>query len=311
MTTQILLIEDDPDIALAVRTVLDRAGFGIAAATDGRAGLRAFHDRRPSLVVLDIGLPGLDGWQVLERIRDMSDVPVLMLTAHGHEVDKVRGLRSGADDYLTKPFGNQEFLARVQALLRRSGDRGPEAEVYDDGRLQVHFASREVMADATPVCLTPIEFRLLAALARHAGQVLSPEQLLEQAWNDPLKIGPERVKFSILRLRKKLGWRAADSPIEAVRGFGYRYLPPPRSLAVTLKPRCGRLSAEPGRLLDRLVSALLNRWPIRLAAAAWLGDACNQPATVGERRGYPRRQTCAYGEHRTSRQPRKDPCRRG
>ncbi len=226
MTTQILLIEDDPDIALAVGTVLGRAGFHIGTADDGRAGLRAFHDRRPGLVVLDIGLPGLDGWQVLERIRDMSDVPVLMLTAHGHEADKVRGLRSGADDYLTKPFGNQELLARVQALLRRSRDQEPDPEVYDDGRLQVRFASREVVADAAPVCLTPTEFRLLAALVRHAGQVLSPEQLLEQAWNDPLRIGPDRVKFAILRLRKKLGWRAADSPVQAVRGFGYRYLPP-------------------------------------------------------------------------------------
>ena len=228
MTTRILLIEDDPDIALAVQSVLDGAGFTVGTADDGRAGLRAFHERRPGLVVLDIGLPGLDGWEVLERIRDMSDIPVLMLTAHNLESDKVRGLRSGADDYLTKPFGNQELLARVQALLRRNRSDEPEPEVYDDGRLRVCFASREVLADAAPVSLTPLEFRLLAALIRHAGQVLSPEQLLEQAWNDPLGIGPDRVKFSILRLRKKLGWRAADSPIQAVRGFGYRYLPPSR-----------------------------------------------------------------------------------
>ncbi len=228
MTTRILLIEDDPDIALAVHSVLDGAGFTVGTADDGRAGLRAFHDRRPGLVVLDIGLPSLDGWEVLERIRDMSDVPVLMLTAHSLEADKVRGLRSGADDYLTKPFGNQELLARVQVLLRRNRSDEPEPEVYEDGRLRVCFASREVLADAAPVSLTPLEFRLLAVLIRHAGQVLSPEQLLEQAWNDPLGIGPDRVKFSILRLRKKLGWRATDSPIQAVRGFGYRYLPPSR-----------------------------------------------------------------------------------
>ncbi len=228
MTTRILLIEDDPDIALAVQSVLDGAGFTVGTADDGRAGLRAFHERRPGLVVLDIGLPGLDGWEVLERIRDMSDVPVLILTAHNLESDKVRGLRSGADDYLTKPFGNQELLARVQVLLRRNRSDEPEPEVYDDGRLRVCFASREVLTDAAPVSLTPLEFRLLAALIRHTGQVLSPEQLLEQAWHDPLGIGPDRVKFSILRLRKKLGWPAADSPIQAVRGFGYRYLPPSR-----------------------------------------------------------------------------------
>ena len=229
MTTRILLIEDDPDIALAVHSLLDGAGFTVGTADDGRTGLRAFHERRPGLVVLDIGLPGLDGWEVLERIRDMSDVPVLMLTAHNLESDKVRGLRSGADDYLTKPFGNQELLARVQVLLRRNRSDEPEPEGYDDGRLRVCFASRKVLTDAAaPVSLTPLEFRLLAALVRHAGQVLSPEQLLELAWHDPLGIGPDRVKFSILRLRKKLGWPAADSPIQAVRGFGYRYLPPSR-----------------------------------------------------------------------------------
>ncbi len=224
--TRILLIEDDPDIALAVRIVLARAGFDVATANDGRAGVRAFHDRRPALVVLDIALPGMDGWQVLERIRDMSDVPVLMLTAHGMESEKVRGLQSGADDYLTKPFGNQELLARIQALLRRNRSTEAEPEVYDDGRLHVSFASREVVADAAPVELTPIEFRLLTTLLRNAGQVLSPEQLLELAWNDPTRIGPDRVRFSILRLRKKLGWQAGDSPIHTVRGFGYRYQPP-------------------------------------------------------------------------------------
>jgi DNA-binding response OmpR family regulator len=228
MTERILLIEDDPDIALAVRSVLGSVGFHTYTANDGRAGLRAFHDRHPSLVLLDIGLPGLDGWQVLDRIRDMSDVPVLILTARGLEIDKVRGLRSGADDYLTKPFGNQELVARVQALLRRSRGHEPDPDVYEDGRLHVRFASRTVLADAVPVSLTPIEFRLLSALVRHAGQVLSPEQLLEQAWNDPLRIGPDRVKFSVFRLRRKLGWQATGSPIQAVRGFGYRYLPPSR-----------------------------------------------------------------------------------
>src|SRR6266571_2141482 len=228
MTTRILLIEDDKDIALAVRTVLGNAGFEIATAQDGRAGLRLFHDHRSALVVLDIGLPGLDGWQVLERIRDMSDVPILVLTAHSLEAEKVRGLRSGADDYLTKPFGNSELLARVQALLRRDRSSRLEPDVYDDGRLQVRFAEREVLADGKSAVLTPIEFRLLAALVHHVGQVLSAQQLLEQAWNDPLAIGPDRVKFSILRLRQKLGWRSPDGPIEAVRGFGYRYLPPAR-----------------------------------------------------------------------------------
>ena len=226
MTTRILVIEDDTDVARALSTVLEKAGFDVVAAANGRDGLRVFHGKRPGLVVLDIGLPVLNGWQVLERIRDMSDVPVLILTAHGLEMDKVRGLRSGADDYLTKPFGNMELLARVQALLRRPRNPERQAESYDDGRLQVHYATREVFADSKPVALTPTEFRLLTALVRRPGQVLSPGQLLDEAWQDPLGVGPERVKFSVMRLRRKLGWTDSATPIQAVRGFGYRYAPP-------------------------------------------------------------------------------------
>lgn len=226
MTTRVLLIEDDSDVTRALATVLARAGYGVLVAASGREGLRTFHDKHPGIVVLDIGLPVLDGWQVLDRIRDMSDVPVLILTARGLEADKVRGLRSGADDYLTKPFGNAELLARVDALLRRSGEASAQRDAYDDGRLQIRYAEREVLVDSEPVAVTPLEFRLLSALAGHAGQVLSPEQLLERAWHDSFTADPARVKFSIMRLRRKLGWDDAASPIQAVRGFGYRYVPP-------------------------------------------------------------------------------------
>ena len=179
-------------------------------------------------MVLDIGLPTLDGWAVLERIRDLSDVPVLILTAHGNEADKVRGLHGGADDYLTKPFGNRELAARVEALLRRPRTEQPQAEVYDDGRLVVRLDIREVSVRGARVAMTPTEFRLLAALVRHPGQTLSAEQLLELAWNDPLGVGPERVKFGVMRLRRKLGPGTGEpgASIEAVRGFGYRYVPP-------------------------------------------------------------------------------------
>jgi DNA-binding response OmpR family regulator len=152
---------------------------------------------------------------------------VLLLTARGHEGDKVRGLHAGADDYLTKPFGNQELAARVHALLRRPRTERDQADVYDDGAVLVQFASHEVSVNGHPVGLTPTEFRLLAALVRHHGQTLSAEQLLDLAWNDPFGVGPERVKFGVLRLRRKLGQpAAAPLPIEAVRGFGYRYVPP-------------------------------------------------------------------------------------
>jgi DNA-binding response OmpR family regulator len=226
--SRLLVVEDDPDIALALRLLLTRAGHQVAHAKDGRAGLRDAYTERPDLVILDIGLPGMDGWQVLERLRDVSDVPVLLLTAHGQESDKVRGLRGGADDYLTKPFTNAELVARVEALLRRSAGTASWADdVYDDGVLRIDPAARRTYVDGAEVRLTPTEFRLLNVLVRHVGAVLSPNQLLAQAWDDPTGIGPERVKFAVLRLRRKLGWTDPDaSPIESVRGFGYRYRRP-------------------------------------------------------------------------------------
>jgi DNA-binding response OmpR family regulator len=227
--SRLLMVEDDPDITLALRLLFTRAGYEVSHAGDGRSGLREAYASHPDLVVLDVGLPEMDGWQVLERLRDVSDVPVLVLTAHGQETDKVRGLRSGADDYLTKPFANAELLARVEALLRRASNAATWAsQVYDDGLLNLDPTGRRAYVDGEEVRLTPTEFRLLNALVRHAGAVLSPNQLLAQAWDDPTGIGQERVKFAVLRLRRKLGWTDPEtSPIESVRGFGYRYRRPP------------------------------------------------------------------------------------
>jgi DNA-binding response OmpR family regulator len=222
---RVLVIEDEPDLRRLLRIVLERGGYEMLEAADGRAGLRVMHDERPDLIILDIGLPVLDGWQVLERVRDVSDVPVLLLTARALEAEKVRALHAGADDYVTKPFGREELVARVHTLLRRARPRDDDErpDRYDDGVVSVEFATREVAVRGEPVSLTPTEWRLLAALVRHAGQVLSPDQLLEQAWEDPTGVGRDRVKFAVLRLRRKLGFEAHDSQIESVRGFGYRY----------------------------------------------------------------------------------------
>jgi len=221
---RVLVIEDEADLRRLLRMVLERAGYEVVDAPNGKSGLRCFHEQRPDVVVLDVGLPDLDGWQVLERLREMSDVPVLILTARSLEAEKVRGLHSGADDYVTKPFGREELAARVHALLRRrSGERTEIADSFDDGHLGVDFAARVVTVDGDAVALTPIEYRLLVALVQHAGQVLSPEQLLELAWGDPTAVGTDRVKYAVLRLRRKLGFDGEDSRIEAVRGFGYRY----------------------------------------------------------------------------------------
>jgi DNA-binding response OmpR family regulator len=223
---RVLVVEDEPDLRRTLDRVLTVAGFTVLLAADGRTGLRAVHAEKPDALVLDIGLPGLDGWQVLARVRDLSDVPVLLLTAHGAEAEKVRGLRAGADDYLTKPYGNAELVARVQALLRRGAASVPTPDVYDDGQVRLDPNARTVLVGGTDIRLSPTEFRLLAVLARNSGQVLTPAQLLDRVWGDPTGIGPERVKFAVLRLRRRLGWAdPVSSPIQSVRGIGYRYRP--------------------------------------------------------------------------------------
>ncbi|MGH9298103.1 MAG: response regulator transcription factor [Acidimicrobiales bacterium] len=228
----VLNIEDDEDIALVVRTVLERAGYRVLSAVDGREGLRCFHDERPDLVILDVGLPSLDGWTLIERVRDLSSAPILMLSALSSEPDKVRGLTAGADDYLTKPFGNSELVARVEALLRRGAEgsrraTGRGGPVIAEHGIEVDLEAHLVRSGGRDVELTPTEFRLLETLMTHRDKVLSPEQLLQQAWRDPTATGPDRVKFAVLRLRRKLGWaNQSGDPIETVRGFGYRYRSP-------------------------------------------------------------------------------------
>jgi len=229
-TTRVLIIEDDPAIAEAVRlVVVKQNGTGVVA-SDGRNGLRNFFEERPDLVVLDVGLPEMDGWEVLDRIRDLSEVPVLVLTAHDLDHDADRGLTGGADDFLTKPFGAQELGARIQSLLARSQAATPpvmaEPVRYRDGILEVDWPAREVRVDGEVVGLTKLEFQLLQTFVRHPGQALSTQQLLEKVWNDPLGIGPERVKFTVLRLRRKLRWQDEYKDVlEAIRGYGYRYTP--------------------------------------------------------------------------------------
>jgi DNA-binding response OmpR family regulator len=224
---KVLIVEDDDDLRDLVRTVVEREGMATIEAADGREGLRQFYEHRPTLVVLDIGLPGLDGWQVLERIRELGNAPVLILTANSDELDKVRGLRQGADDYVTKPFGRQELIARIDALLRRSADAEIKEDVYADGLIEIDFTQRRVAIEDRDIELTPTEFRLLAALVRNPNQVLSHDQLLELAWGDSANRSRQQVKLYIGYLRRKLLDAGDRDPIETVRGFGYRYLPDP------------------------------------------------------------------------------------
>jgi DNA-binding response OmpR family regulator len=224
---RVLVVEDDADIGRSLEIILARAGYEVTVAVDGSDGLRRFNEEGHHLVVLDISLPILDGWAVLERIRSVSTTPILLLTARGLEADKVRGLLGGADDYLTKPYSNDELVARVVALLRRSPPADSEPTVYDDGRVRVDFIMQTCEVSGSPVRLTPTEFRLLTTLLRHPDEVLSRQRLLELSWHDPTARGSGRVKFTVLSLRRKLGWGdLGTSPLEAVRGFGYRYRSP-------------------------------------------------------------------------------------
>jgi len=222
---RVLVVEDDEDVRALVRTVLERAGMNVIEAADGREGLRKFYEMKPRLVVLDVRMPELDGWEVLKRIRELSQVPVLMLTVDASELDKVRGLRQGADDYVTKPFGHQELIARIEAILRRAGETGSEGEVHSDDLLEIDFPQRRVTVLGQEVDLTPTEFKLLAVLARHPNQVLSSDQLLEMVWGDSFDRSRDQVKLYVGYLRRKLRDAAGVNPIETVRGFGYRYQP--------------------------------------------------------------------------------------
>ncbi|WP_445148752.1 response regulator transcription factor [Baekduia sp. Peel2402] len=221
---RILVIDDEPDVALGLRLLLQRAGHEVAVARDGREGLRSFFGTPAELVLLDVSMPVMDGWETLGRLRDVTEAPILMLTARGLELEKVRGLRGGADDYQTKPYSNQELLARVDALLRRSAVEEDEIEVYVDGRVSMDFARHVAEVDGREVLLSPLEFRLLAAFVRHRGRVLSHEQLLELAWRDPLAASRDTLKTYVRYLRRKLDWSDGESPIESVRGVGYRYV---------------------------------------------------------------------------------------
>ena len=228
-TARVLVVEDEDDIRALLRELLERAGYTVAEAPNGREAMKEIYAARPDLVVLDVTMPELDGWQTLERIREVSNVPVLMLTALASELDKVRGLAGGADDYVVKPFGRQELVARAQALLRRaaSGAR-EEQETYADTYVSIDFKQRVVRVGEREIALTPLEFKLLTAFVRHPRQVLSREQLLELVWRDSFAVSPDQAKLYVGYLRRKLAGAdgAAQVPIETVRGFGYRYRPP-------------------------------------------------------------------------------------
>ena len=225
-SARILIIDADAKSREAIRELLWQGGHLTLEAADGRSGLRAFYDARPDLVLLDLTLPELDGWQLLARIRELSDVPTMIVRAKGKsELERVRALRSGADDVLDRPFNHQELVARVGALLRRARAETGTA-VYADGFVQIDFPERAVKAGGRDVSLSPLEFRMLTAFVRHPDEVLDRDRLRELVWGAVPGVLPEQVKLYVSYLRKKLGTASGGaSPIETVRGFGYIYRP--------------------------------------------------------------------------------------
>ncbi len=219
---KVLVVDDEQSILDLVTSYLRREGYEVHTAMDGRAGLQAARALQPDLIVLDVMLPGMDGIELLTRLRRESDVYVIMLTAKSEEMDKIVGLSVGADDYLTKPFSPRELVARVKAALRRlrGGTGAEDAPVLAFRHLRLDTGRRQVWVDEEPVELTTTEFDLLKALVEHRGMVLSREQLLQQVWGYDFYGEVRVVDVHIGHIRQKLG---DGRFIVTVRGVGYRF----------------------------------------------------------------------------------------
>jgi two-component system KDP operon response regulator KdpE len=227
VATKILVVEDDTSIASLIQLQLENRGYDVDVAHDGAEGLRQAYAVQPDLVVLDIMMPDMDGWTVCERLRELSDVPIIFVTAVGKETDIVRGLEMGADDYLVKPFSPRELVARIEAVLRR-GTQGPstiESRVYTNGPLSVNLENREVTLNHKLVELTPIEFKLLSTFIRNEDKVLTHRFLLSQVWGPAYEEERQYLKLYVWYLRQKIEVDPSNPElIVTERGVGYRLI---------------------------------------------------------------------------------------
>jgi two-component system KDP operon response regulator KdpE len=221
---KILVVDDDETLLRFVDEYLTREGYRVVTADRGAKALRALYQERPDLVILDVMMPGMDGWEVCARMRELADIPILMLTAKTSEGDKLRGFRLGVDDYITKPFSLAELAARTRAVLTRTAALREEAgTVHQVGRVRVDMRKREAHLADELLTLTPTEFRLLAALARRAGQAVSQSDLVAEVWGGLRQEGGSALRRYIWFLRQKIE-EDPDQPqhLVTVRGFGYR-----------------------------------------------------------------------------------------
>ena len=225
MAIKILVVDDSQETTWLLQRALREEGYEVQVAHNGVEGLRLAYNFRPDLVLLDVMMPDMDGWTMLRRFRDFSETPVIMLTAVGDEKSLVHGLDSGADDYVTKPYGIQELKARIRAVLRRKG-LSPSGDSpllrFDDGNLVIDPAAQQVHVGGKEVALTPTEYRLLLCLACNAGRVLTSEQILENVWGPGYEDSPDNVKLYIWYLRRKIEADPGDPQyVLTKRGTGY------------------------------------------------------------------------------------------
>ena len=221
---QILIIDDDAGLVKLMKLVFEGKGAEVATATGGEEGLRLLWQRRPDLVILDIMMPQMNGWEVCRRIRELSDVPLIFLTALQQEEDIVRGLSLGADDYVGKPMKPAVLLARANALLRRRTPQHPQDLAFDDGYLCVDLEKKRVEIEGRPVKLTRTEFALLNLLVRNAGRITPMDQIRQRVWGGTGQVSPQTIHVFISQLRKKIEPDPGEPRyIISEYGMGYRF----------------------------------------------------------------------------------------
>ncbi|NSW81924.1 MAG: response regulator transcription factor [Syntrophothermus sp.] len=223
MSLKVLVAEDDSNIANLVRLYLSKEGYFVLLAKDGQEALEIYQSQQPDMLILDIMMPRLDGWEIIRKVRGKSGIPIIVLTARDEEADKVLGLELGADDYVTKPFSPRELVARVRALCRRyCGTASASTPRYTFPGLSIDLEGREVVCASQTISLTPKEFELLACLARHPGRVFSRGALLEQVWGYHCPEDDRTVNVHVKRLRQKLS-NSDYTYIQTVWGVGYKF----------------------------------------------------------------------------------------
>ncbi len=224
--THVLIVDDDKGLGQLLTDYLAGQGYSARSAENGKLGLRAMYERQPDIILLDVTMPEKDGWETLGRIREISNVPVIMLTARGDEADILHGFSLGADDYVTKPFSFAQLSARMHAVLSRSGQENTAETKLSAGGLEVDMRLKRVWRDGKPLALTPTEFKLLVTLMHHAGDVVSPKDLVKEVWGAQYASEIGHVRRYIWHLRQKIE-PDPDNPrfIHNDRGFGYRFGP--------------------------------------------------------------------------------------